>query len=62
MELLPYVECDPKGVGARPDRCERAAVKRYPTWIIAGQRYEGVQSLSELAAASNFQSPDLGRR
>jgi len=29
-------------------------VRRYPTWTIAGQRYEGVLSLAELAEASRF--------
>jgi uncharacterized membrane protein len=52
--LLPYVECDPKGVGARPDLCERAGVKSYPTWVIEGQRLEGTQPLSELARVSHF--------
>jgi glutaredoxin len=52
---LPYVECDPKGVNARPDLCEKAGVKAFPTWVIGGQRREGVQSLSALADASKFQ-------
>ena len=51
---LPYVECDPNGVNARPDLCEKAGVKAFPTWVIAGQRREGVLSLSALADASNF--------
>ncbi len=52
---LPYVECDPNGVNARPDLCEKAEVKAFPTWVIGGQRREGVQSLSALADASKFQ-------
>jgi len=52
--LLSYVECDPKGVGARPDLCERVGVRRYPTWMIAGERYEGVLMLDRLAELSNF--------
>ena len=52
---LPYVECDPNGVNARPDLCEKAGVKAFPTWVIGGQRREGVQSLSALADASHFQ-------
>jgi len=52
---LPYVECDPNGVNARPDLCEKAGVKAFPTWVIGGQRREGVQSLSALADASKFQ-------
>jgi len=30
-------------------------VKAFPTWVIGGQRREGVQSLSALADASHFQ-------
>jgi len=52
--LLPYVECDPKGTNAQPERCERAGVRVFPTWDIGGSRREGVQSLEALAEASGF--------
>jgi hypothetical protein len=29
-------------------------VRRYPTWLIAGQRYEGILTLDELTRASGF--------
>jgi hypothetical protein len=32
-------------------------VRRYPTWMIAGERYEGVLSLAKLAEASHFTTP-----
>jgi uncharacterized membrane protein len=51
---LPYVECDPRGVGARPDLCSLAGVRAYPTWVIGGQRREGVLSLEDLARLSGF--------
>ncbi len=51
---LPYVECDPNGVNARPDLCEKAGVKSFPTWVLGGNRREGVQSLQALADFSNF--------
>ena len=51
---LPYVECDPKGVNARPDLCQKVGVKAFPTWVIGPQRREGVQSLADLAALSKF--------
>lgn len=38
-------------------RCDRAAVRRYPTWLIAGARYEGLMTLDELARASGFSAP-----
>lgn len=50
------MECDPKGVNARPDLCERIGVKAYPTWIIGGERREGVLSLDDLADLSKFRS------
>ena len=51
---LPYVECDPNGVNARPDLCEKAGVKAFPTWVIGDKRLEGVQSPDALAEASKF--------
>ena len=51
---LPYVECDPAGVNARPDLCEKAGVKSFPTWVMDGRRREGVQSPQALAEFSNF--------
>jgi hypothetical protein len=48
------VECDPKGVASQPARCGAAGVRKYPTWIIGGTRYEGVMALDELAQASRF--------
>jgi hypothetical protein len=51
---LPYIECDPKGVNARPDLCEKVPVRAYPTWVIDGQKYEGVLSLDRLAELSKF--------
>jgi uncharacterized membrane protein len=54
---LPYVECDPRGVGARPDLCSLVGVRAYPTWVVGGQRREGVLSLEELARLSGFSGP-----
>jgi uncharacterized membrane protein len=54
---LPYVECDPRGVGARPDQCAQAGVRAYPTWVIDGRRHEGVASPETLARLSGFTPP-----
>ncbi len=54
---LPYVECDPRGTGARPDLCGLAGVRSYPTWIIGSQRHEGTLTLEELARMSGFTAP-----
>jgi hypothetical protein len=55
--LLPYVECDPRGAGAQPARCDQASVRKYPTWMIRGTRHEGVMTLHDLAKASGFELP-----
>jgi hypothetical protein len=31
------------------------SIRKYPTWIIGGQRHEGVQSLEQLAELSRYQ-------
>jgi uncharacterized membrane protein len=51
---LPYVECAKDGVNARPDLCEKAGVKAFPTWVLGDERREGVLSLATLAAWSKF--------
>jgi uncharacterized membrane protein/glutaredoxin len=53
---LPYVECDPKGVNPRPDLCEKAGVKSFPTWVMGDKRREGVQTPQALADFSNFKA------
>ncbi|MGH7400101.1 MAG: vitamin K epoxide reductase family protein [Candidatus Rokuibacteriota bacterium] len=53
---VPYVECAADGVNGRPDLCEKAGVKAFPTWIMGTERREGIQSLSALATFSRFQT------
>ena len=52
---VPYVECAADAVNGRPDLCEKAGVKVFPTWVIGTERREGVQSLSALATLSKFE-------
>lgn len=54
--LIPYVECDPRGMGARPDLCAQHGIRRYPTWIVGTDRHESVLSLERLAEISNFRA------
>jgi len=54
VSQLPYVECDPKGINPRLDLCEKVPVHAYPTWVINGEKYEGVMSLDRLAELSKF--------
>src|SRR5262249_11535721 len=40
---LPYIECSPEGQGKPQAKvCHDANITSYPTWIIAGRRYEEV--------------------
>jgi glutaredoxin len=54
IELLPYVECDKDEPGRK--RCMEAKVRAYPTWVLKGDRREGVMSLDELESWSGFRS------
>lgn len=54
---IPYVECDPRGAGARPDLCTVAGVRSYPTWVVGNRRHEGILSLDELARMSGYSGP-----
>lgn len=52
---LPYIECSLQGSGGPQARiCNDAGIKVYPTWIIDGQRFEGVLTPEELATKSGF--------
>jgi uncharacterized membrane protein len=48
------VECDPKGVAPAPQKCVDAKIRAFPTWIIKGKTYEGVQTLEELAKLTGY--------
>ncbi len=48
------VECAPDGLKGQPDLCKAAKVEGFPTWIINGKSYSGVQNLEELAKVSNY--------
>jgi len=52
---LPYVECSSAGQGSRQTAvCNEVGIKNYPTWIINGQRYTGIQTLDALAQNSKY--------
>jgi uncharacterized membrane protein len=53
---IPYVECSPGGPKApQAPACKEKSIQNYPTWIINGQRYTGVQPLDTLAQLSKFE-------
>ena len=57
---LPYVECSTGGQGsAQASACQAAGIRQYPTWIIGGQRYQEVLTLTRLAELTNFQPASL---
>jgi uncharacterized membrane protein/Zn ribbon nucleic-acid-binding protein len=52
---IPYVECSPGGPKApQAPACKEKNIQSYPTWIIHGQRYTGIQPLDTLAQLTNF--------
>ena len=53
---IPYMECSPGGPKApQAQACKDKGIQSYPTWIINGQRYTGVQPLDTLAQLSKFE-------
>ncbi len=55
VKRIPYVECSPGGPQApSAPVCKEKNISSYPTWIINGQRYTGVQPLDALAQLTNF--------
>lgn len=55
VKRVPYVECSPGGPnGPSAPICKEKNISSYPTWIINGQRYTGIQPLDALAQLSNF--------
>lgn len=48
------VECAPEGNNPQPQKCIDAKVKAFPTWVINGKIYEGVQTLDKLADLTGY--------
>ena len=44
FRLISYVDCD-----ANSPTCQEAGIRGYPTWVIGGRNYPGMQELSRLA-------------
>lgn len=51
-DKLPYVECEK--TEQERERCQRAGIAAYPTWVMGNERLEGVQSLERLSQWSGF--------
>lgn len=52
FQYVSYVECS-----EYPDECTEKGIQGFPTWIINGGKYEGVQQLSRLAALTGCELP-----
>jgi len=56
VKRIPYVECSPGGQQApSAPICKEKNITSYPTWIINGQRYTGIQELDALAQVSKYE-------
>ncbi|WP_066377036.1 MULTISPECIES: vitamin K epoxide reductase family protein [unclassified Anabaena] len=51
------VECAPESPKGKPELCQAAKIQGFPTWIINGKSYSGVQNLTELAKATGYTGP-----
>jgi len=49
VEYIPYVECAIEDSRDQAAICAEAGIKGYPTWIIDGEQYSGVQTFEKLA-------------
>lgn len=56
--LVPYIECDPRGVNPKVELCNTVGISAYPTWEINGEFYLGAQPLNRLAQISGFENAD----
>ncbi|MBF2066587.1 MAG: vitamin K epoxide reductase family protein [Calothrix sp. C42_A2020_038] len=51
------VECAKDSPVGKPQDCQAAGIEGFPTWVINGQKYSGVQNLDQLAKASGYTGP-----
>ncbi|PPJ61643.1 vitamin K epoxide reductase family protein [Cuspidothrix issatschenkoi] len=51
------VECAGNSPKGKPELCTAANIQGFPTWIINGKSYSGVQNLDELAKITGYTGP-----
>lgn len=44
-----YVECNKYGPKPKLEKCNEKGIRAYPTWIIDGKKYVGIQGLNKLS-------------
>ena len=52
---IDYVNCDVATNSSNPDECVGQNITVYPTWLYNGEKYEGEQTLSDLAKITKFE-------
>ena len=52
---IDYVDCDVTANSSNPDECLGQNITVYPTWVYNGEKFEGEQTLSELAKITDFE-------
>ena len=53
-----YIECNEHGPDPKPEKCNKAGIKNYPTWIIKEKQYNGVQGLNKLSELTGCRYED----
>ena len=57
-DLIPYVECDPRGENEQSALCLEKKIEKYPTWIFQdGSEEVGVTEPEEIAARAGCSVP-----
>ncbi len=51
------VECAADSPKGKPKECQAAGITGFPTWVINGQQYGGVQNLDQLAKITGYEGP-----
>ena len=55
VDNIDYVDCDVATNSSNPDECIGKNITIYPTWTYKGERFETIETLSELAKITNFE-------
>jgi uncharacterized membrane protein len=51
------VECAPDSPKSKPALCQASKIQGFPSWVINGRIYSGVQNLNELAKITSYPGP-----